>query len=97
MAGKTTQEVAAAYALRMILAMAEDDMAEFRRIDDEIGRSRNKKLPASVIVALTGAAASAFKSAYPQTWNAELRMNLHDLDMDPARWTTDQPGNERKG
>jgi hypothetical protein len=95
---KTTQELAAHYALRMVLAVAEGDMAEFRRIDEEIGRSRDKKLPARVVQALAATAANGFKAAYPQTWGPELRMGLHDLEVDPERWTTDQPGsNEGKG
>jgi hypothetical protein len=95
---KTTQEWAAHYALRMVLAVAEEDMAEFFRIGDEIGRSRDKKLPARVFQAIAATAANGFKTAYPQTWGLELRMGLHDLEVDPERWTTDQPGsNEGKG
>lgn len=97
MTGKTTQEMAAAYALRMVLASGEGNTAEYQRITREVDRSRNKKLAMFTIAALTTVAVNGFRTAYPETWGAELRLSLHDLDVDPARWTTDQPGsNEGK-
>lgn len=97
MAGKTTQELAAGYALRMVLAVGEENYAEYQRLAREVGRHRNYKLALYVILVMTTVAANGFKTAYPETWGAELRLNLHDLDMDPSNWTTDQPGNEGKG
>ncbi|WP_426226249.1 hypothetical protein [Pseudarthrobacter sp. DSP2-3-2b1] len=91
MTGKTTQELAAGYALRMVLASGEDDTAEYQRITREVDRSRNKKLAMYTIAALTSVAVNGFRTAYPETWGAELRLSLHDLDVDPTHWTTDQP------
>lgn len=97
MAGKTTQELAAAYALRMVLAAGEGNTAEYQRIAAEVDRHRNGKVATLTVLALTTIAVNGFRTAYPETWGAELRLSLHDLDMEPSRWTTDQPGNEGKG
>lgn len=80
----STQD-ATQHALKMVLAAAEEDWPTYRELCKAASR-RRPRFNADLIMAITVIAANSAKAAHPDSWNAFLRLNIHDLDLDPANW-----------
>jgi hypothetical protein len=85
---RNSQQDATQHALKLILAAAEEDWPTYKALCREVDKRRGN-FARDVILAMTVTAANAVKTAQPDTWNAFLRLNIHDVELDPSQWGTD--------
>lgn len=77
----STQE-AAQIALRLTLAIAEDDMPAYYELCRDID-TRRGKFAEHVVRAMCVITANSIETAHPDSWNAFLRLNILDIQADP--------------
>lgn len=80
-------------ALRLILAVAEEDMPTYFELCREVDKRRGR-FAEYVIRAMSALAANSVKTAHPDSWNAFLRLNIHDIHLDPTAWGEDTKANK---
>lgn len=85
---RNSQQDATQHALRLVLAAAEEDWTTYKALCAEVDK-RNARFARDVILGMTVISANAIKTAHPDSWNAFLRLNIHDVELDPAQWGTD--------
>lgn len=79
---------ASQHALKLVLAIAEDDMPTYFNLCREVDKRRGK-FAEHVVRALCAITANSVKTAHPDSWNAFLRLNILDIQADPAAWAPD--------
>ncbi|UVJ40247.1 hypothetical protein [Arthrobacter sp. CJ23] len=90
---RNTPQDATQHALKLVLAAAEEDWPTYKALCVDVNR-RNVRFAGDVILAMTVISANAVKTAHPDSWNAFLRLNIHDVDIDPAQWGPDTKDNK---
>ena len=82
---RNSPQDATQHALKLVLAAAEDDWTTWKALCAEVDK-RHVRFARDVILGMTVISANAVKQAHPDTWNAFLRLNIHDVELSPEQW-----------
>lgn len=83
---QNAEQEATSYALQLILAVGEESRPDLIRLTRDLGK-RGDKFASLVMLGLMQFAANALKREDPELWATKLRLSLHDIDIDPAKWS----------